>query len=74
MFTGSIKTVEGTIAAIVAQALVLPFLIYFGYIQSSTLLIAKFGAAIVVNSIVETFTDQVDNLVLPLITYIILSI
>lgn len=61
-------------AAIVAQALVLSVLIYFGFVQSSILLVAKYGAAIVVNSIVETFTDQVDNLVLPLITYIILAL
>lgn len=73
-FTDSIKTIEGTIAAIVVQALVLPLLIYFGFVQFSALIIAKYTTAIVINSFVETFTDQVDNLVLPLLTFILLSI
>lgn len=73
-YPGSIKTVEGTLAAIGAQALVLPALIHFGFLLPTNVFIAKFGAAIVINSLVETFTDQVDNLVLPLVTYIILSL
>lgn len=67
------KSVEGTIAGIVSQGLVLPVLIYFGFVQSNVYLIAKYLFAIVAASIVETFTDQVDNLVLPLVTYILLS-
>lgn len=70
----SIKTIEGTIAAFVVQALILPLLIYLGLVQSSALIIAKYTATIAINSLVETFTDQVDNLVLPLLTFILLSI
>lgn len=68
------KTVEGTIAGIVAQGLVLPLLIYFGLVRYSALLVAKFLVAITTSSLVETFTDQVDNLVLPLVTFILLSL
>lgn len=57
-----------------AQALILPLLIYFGLIRYSALLVTKFLLAVTVSSLVETFTDQVDNLVLPLITYILLSL
>lgn len=70
----SIKTIEGTIAAFVVQVVALPLLIYLGFVQFSTLLIAKYTATVAINSIVETFTDQVDNLVLPLLTFILLSV
>lgn len=70
----SIKTIEGTIAAFVVQVVVLPLLIYLEFVQFSTLLIAKYTATVAINSIVETFTDQVDNLVLPLLTFILLSV
>lgn len=36
--------------------------------------ITVFGSAVIVNSLIEANTDQIDNLVLPLVTYIILSI
>lgn len=68
------KTVEGTIAGILAQSLVLPLLIYFGLIHYSVALLLKYLAAITASSFVETFTDQVDNLVLPLITFTLLSL
>lgn len=61
-------------ASIIAQAAVLPFLIYFGFVRYSLELLVKFSLAIIASSLVETFTNQVDNLVLPLITYILLSI
>lgn len=72
LFTDSIKTIEGTIAAILTQGAILPILIYFRLVQSSTFLIIQYFIAISVNSLIETFTNQVDNLVLPLVTYILL--
>ncbi|XP_031626122.1 dolichol kinase [Contarinia nasturtii] len=68
------KTVEGTVAGILAQALVLPLLIYFGLVRYSAFLIIKFVISITISSFVETFTDQVDNLVLPLVTFTLLSV
>lgn len=68
------KTAEGTIAGMVAQSIVLPLLIYFGLVHYSILSLLKFLTAITAASLVETFTDQVDNLVLPLVTFILLSL
>lgn len=68
------KTLEGTLAAISSQAIILPILIQLGFLQASPFLVVKFSVTIIINSIVETFTDQVDNLTLPLITYILLSL
>lgn len=70
----SIKTIEGTIAAIVVQGLALPLLIYFGFVQLNAFIVVKYVVAVVTNSFIETFTDQVDNVVLPLVTFILLSI
>lgn len=68
------KSVEGTVAGIVAQALVLPLLIQLGLVRYSVVLVTKFLFAVITSSVVETFTDQVDNLVLPLIMFILLSL
>lgn len=65
---------EGTIAGIVAMGLVLPFFVYFGLVHYTVPLLLKFLVAVTASSLVETFTDQVDNLVLPLITFALLSI
>lgn len=72
--TDSPKTVEGTVSGIVAQALVLPLFIYLGWVRYSAVVSVKFLFAIIAGSVVETFTDQVDNLVLPLVTFILLSL
>lgn len=74
MFSDCQKTVEGTIAGIFAQALILPLLIHFGLVRYSAIVAAKYIVAITTSSLVETFTDQVDNLVLPLVTFILLSL
>lgn len=68
------KTIEGTLAGILVQAAVLPFLIYFGLVRYTVNLTVRYLVAITVSSLVETFTDQVDNLVLPLVTYILLLV
>lgn len=58
----------------VAQGLILPFLIYFGLVRYSVFVVGKYLVAITTSSLVETFTDQVDNLVLPLVAFILLSL
>lgn len=49
-------------------------MIYFGFVHQTPRLLLIYSMAIVTNSLVETFTDQVDNLVLPLVTYALLSL
>lgn len=66
------KTFEGTTACIVSQMWIIFLLIHSGYIYNTQPNIAKAGFAIVTTSLVEALTDQIDNLVLPLIMYIIL--
>lgn len=68
------KTVEGTIGGIVAQTCSLLLLYHLGYLPLTTRLMAVCGIAVITNSLVEALTDQVDNLVLPIITYIILAL
>lgn len=67
------KSVEGTIASIVAQAAFIYALYSLGFVPLTLRLAALCGIAVITNSLVEALTDQVDNLVLPIITFIILS-
>lgn len=67
------KSVEGTIASIIAQAAFIATLNTLGYLPLNTRLFALCGIAVITNSLVEALTDQVDNLVLPIVTYIILA-
>lgn len=69
----SSKSVEGTLASIFAQNLFIALLYALGLISLNVKLSAICEFAIIFNALVEARTDQVDNLVLPLITYIILS-
>lgn len=71
---GGRKSVEGTVASIVAQAAFIYALNVLGYLPLNTRLMAVCGVAVIVNSLVEALTDQVDNLVLPIVTYIILAL
>ena len=71
---GSKKSVEGTIASIIAQSVFIYALYVLGYLPLNTRLMAVSGVAIITNSLVEALTDQVDNLVLPIVTYSILTL
>lgn len=68
------KSVEGTIASIVTQAAFIYLLSVLGLVPLTVRLTALCGIAVIVNSLIEALTDQVDNLVLPIVTYIILAI
>jgi dolichol kinase len=68
----SIKSVEGTIASIVAQGLFIYGLYAIDFLQLDLKLAALCGIAVISNALIETFIHQVDNLVLPILTYIIL--
>lgn len=70
----SSKSVEGSIVGMVAQFLLLIFFIYVGFVRWDYLTVAKYLVAITTSTLIETFTDQIDNLVLPFVTFILLSI
>ncbi|XP_066998877.2 dolichol kinase isoform X3 [Anabrus simplex] len=69
---GSRKSVEGTFACMAGQMVIIVFLISLGYLDSCPYDITKMFGAVIATSLVEAMTDQVDNLVLPLIAYIVL--
>ncbi|CAH1112968.1 unnamed protein product [Psylliodes chrysocephalus] len=70
---GTKKTVEGTLACVLSQVGLIYLLIYFDCIRPlSSYDSVKILSAIVVTSLVEAKTTQVDNLALPLVMYIIL--
>jgi dolichol kinase len=67
------KSVEGTLASIIGQCIFLYGLKYFEFLDLNTRLTALCGIAVISNALVEAFTDQVDNLVLPILTYAVLA-
>lgn len=67
------KSVEGTLASILFQCLAVGALWQLKLIHLNYLKVLYTGAAILVNALVEARTDQVDNLMLPLITFGIMS-
>lgn len=71
------KTVEGSIACVGGQALTLLVLSSLGYLPVSSTNIFRLLKplfAVSVTSLVEAKTDQVDNLVLPFVAYILLLV
>uniref|UniRef100_A0A182SR05 dolichol kinase n=1 Tax=Anopheles maculatus TaxID=74869 RepID=A0A182SR05_9DIPT len=66
------KSVEGTVASVLLQSAAVAAAYHYGVIHLTVLRAAYTGVAIIVNALVESKTDQIDNLVLPLVTYLIL--
>lgn len=74
LFPGNNRSVEGTLAFIVSVALAIAGLFYLHLLQiDSVAKVLILATAVLVTSLVEAFTDQVDNLVLPLVFYSIVS-
>ncbi|GJQ74666.1 hypothetical protein Trydic_g21518 [Trypoxylus dichotomus] len=71
-WSGSNKTIEGTIGCILSQVLMVYLLSISGYYYLQPYDISKLLVAIVTVSLIEAKTTQVDNLVLPLLMYSIL--
>ncbi|KAH9508432.1 hypothetical protein Btru_055222 [Bulinus truncatus] len=69
-YPGSRKTVEGTIASIATQMFAVIFANNLGIIQVSSMSTVFIGVSL--SSLFEAFTDQIDNLMLPLVLYPIL--
>lgn len=66
------KTVEGTVSGVVAQLLVVAVLVLAGGVMVTSggcMWWTGVVATMLVCSVVEAFTDQVDNLVLPLLMF-----
>lgn len=66
---GSKKTKEGTAACFLSQLFLVIALIHFGYVPRTSLI--KPFMAIAVASIAEAKTDQIDNIALPLLMYVL---
>ncbi|XP_059486401.1 dolichol kinase [Neocloeon triangulifer] len=69
---GSPKSIEGSVACVVAQIALVFLLSFSGMFQLTWLLTLRIIFASVVITIVEAKTDQVDNVALPLLMYILL--
>ncbi|KAL1506238.1 hypothetical protein ABEB36_005635 [Hypothenemus hampei] len=69
----SLKTIEGTLACVFSQLAFFYFLFYLGLFPYLTFhYVIRIVISVVVGSLVEAKTTQIDNLVLPLIMYILL--
>ncbi|KAL0270688.1 UNVERIFIED_CONTAM: hypothetical protein PYX00_008010 [Menopon gallinae] len=71
---GTKKTVEGTIASVFGQIIFVLALASLCDVSYSSTECSKILLAVIIPSLVEALTDQIDNIVLPLITYSILMI
>ena len=68
---GSIKTIEGTVASIIVQLVVILLLVITQIIETDI------GVAIIATSVVafiELVSNEIDNLVLPLVTFMLFSV
>ncbi|KRT82666.1 hypothetical protein AMK59_3071 [Oryctes borbonicus] len=71
-WSGSNKTIEGTVGCILSQMLMVYLLSLSGYYYLQPYDIMKLLVGIVMVALVEANTTQVDNLVLPLLMYSVL--
>ncbi|XP_072162613.1 dolichol kinase isoform X2 [Bemisia tabaci] len=70
LWPGTRKTKEGTVACILSQTLFLVTLVYFNVLTYTCIFHPI--TAITIISLVEAKTDQVDNIALPLLMYLLL--
>ncbi|XP_063591173.1 dolichol kinase-like isoform X1 [Penaeus indicus] len=66
---GTKKTVEGSLCGILAQISMVGLLVTFGIIKMSLPAWGRLFLSTIVVAVVEALTDQVDNIVLPLLMY-----
>ncbi|XP_076231770.1 dolichol kinase [Calliopsis andreniformis] len=72
-WTNSTKSLEGTVACILSQIVLICGLAFIGFISSGWLFLRSLLLSVAL-SFVEAQTDQVDNLALPLLMYVCLSV
>lgn len=68
-WSGTKKTVEGSVCGVMAQTIAVLFLVGIGTVKMSVAAWSHFLVTILLVAVVEAFTDQVDNIVLPLLLY-----
>lgn len=68
---GSNRTIEGTLACFLSQVFVVLLLVQYDVLPSDILSLVRTFAAVGITSLIEAKTDQVDNMVLPLVLYIL---
>ncbi|KAK3917190.1 Dolichol kinase [Frankliniella fusca] len=68
---GSNRTLEGTVACFLSQVIVVLFLVHYDVLPSDMLFLIRTCVAVGITSLIEAKTDQVDNVVLPLVLYIL---
>lgn len=73
-WSGSNRSIEGSLAFVLSQSIVLVPLYLFNLTPPDVLGVILSLSAIVITAGVEAFTDQIDNLVLPLVFYIIVNV
>ncbi|XP_065226180.1 dolichol kinase-like [Planococcus citri] len=69
---GSNKTIEGSVFCFVSQLIVFGTFALFGIIEMSY--VSWASVVFIITSVIEAKTDQIDNVVLPFITYILFMI
>ncbi|XP_055837172.1 dolichol kinase [Episyrphus balteatus] len=72
-WSGTNRSIEGSLAFILSQSIAIVPLYLFNLTPADGLSVILSLLAIVITSLVEAFTDQIDNLVLPLIFYIVVN-
>ncbi|XP_034943028.1 dolichol kinase [Chelonus insularis] len=73
-WSGTNKSIEGTIGCILSQLVVIYGLAILGFVSNGWFTLLKSTLAVIGVSLVEAQTNQIDNLVLPLLLYIFLLI
>ena len=68
-WSGTKKTVEGSMCGVAAQLCVVGVLVGVGVVQLSLAGLGRLMVSMVLVGVVEALTDQVDNIVLPLMLY-----
>ncbi|XP_069942127.1 dolichol kinase isoform X2 [Cherax quadricarinatus] len=68
-WSGTKKTVEGSICGVVAQLVAVLVLVFMNIVDMSLKAWGHFFISAALTAVVEALTDQVDNIVLPLLLY-----
>jgi len=69
IWRGTTKSLEGTICSMVSQVAFVLVLCFSGMCSFNVLTFLSIMGAVVINALVEGMTDQIDNLILPLVTF-----
>lgn len=68
-WSGTKKTIEGSVCGVMAQIIAMSLLVSIGIVEMSLAGWGHFLVSALLLAVVEALTDQVDNVVLPLLLY-----